>query len=249
MSENRTRIVIVGGVACGPKAAARARRCDSKAEIILIERGRYLSYAGCGLPYFIGGAVPEMDGLMTTPYGIVRDEEFFLSFKDIAVRTGTLAESIDRTKQTLRVRDLESGRREEIPYDRLVLATGARPASLPVPGADLGRVFSLHVPGDALQIRKLIEDGEVDHAVLIGGGRVSLEAAEALFAHAVDSTVVEIENRLLPGALDPEMSALVENELRENDVEILTSEKVIRLEGNDDGIVCRVVTDRRTVET
>ena len=215
MSGDRKRIVIVGGVACGPKAAARARRCNSNAEIILIERGHYLSFAGCGLPYFIGGAVPEMNGLMTTPFGIVRDGEFFQSFKDITVRTGTLAESIDRAKQTLQVKDLESGEREEIPYDRLVLATGARPATLPVPGADLGRVFSLHVPGDALQIRKLIEEGDVDSAVLIGGGRVSLEAAEALFAHALDSTVVEPGHRLLPGALDPEMSALVENELRE----------------------------------
>ena len=249
MIGDRKRIVIVGGVACGPKAAARARRRDPKAEITIIERGRCLSYAGCGLPYYIGGSVSDINGLRTTQYGVLQDEAFFAAVKDITIRTGTSAESIDRTGCTLLVRDLESGRREEIPYDRLVLATGASPVPLPVSGADLKRVFSLRVPDDAVKIRELVEGGTVDRAVLIGGGRVSLEAAESLFAHAVDCTIVELEDRLLPGALDPEMSAVVASELRANDVEILTSEKVLRLEGNGNGVVCRVVTDKRTIET
>jgi len=246
--ESPRRIVIVGGVACGPKAAARARRRDPDAEITLIEKGDCLSYAGCGLPYYIGGGVRAIDGLVSTTFGVMRDQRYFEDYKGIHVRTRTLAEEIDRERCVLRVKDLGSGEVEEIPYDNLVLATGGSPIELPVPGMDLGRVFSLHVPADALRIRELVEAGDVDRAVLIGGGRVSHETSEALFAHAVDSVIVELEDQILPDALDPEMAALVAAELRANDAEIYTSEKTIRLEGNDQGDVCRVVTERQTID-
>lgn len=249
MSNNKPRqIVIVGGVACGPKAAARARRRDPEAEITLIEKGDYLSYAGCGLPYYIGGGVRSFEGLMSTPYGVVRDPDYFEDFKGLNVRVGTLAEKIDRDRSVVQVKDLKSGEKDEIPYDSLVLATGASPAGLPIPGTDLGRVFSLHVPQDALRIRELVEGGEVDRAVLIGGGRISLEASEALFAHAVDSVVVEMEDQLVPTGLDPEMAALITSELEANDAEVYTSERAVRLEGDDNGNVCRVVTDSQTLD-
>ncbi len=244
---NNLKILIVGGVACGPKAAARARRREPDAEITIIERGPFLSYAGCGLPYYVGGSIPDLDGLRKTQYGVVRDEEFFKNVKGIEARTRTVAESIDRNNKTVKVKDLQTGVSEALPYDTLVLATGASPVKPPIEGLDLERVFFVHVPGDAKRMRELIEGGEVDKAVLIGAGRISLEVAESLFAHAVDSAIVEMEGSILPTALDPEIGASVASALRSEGVEVFLSEKVLRIEANEEGQACRVVTEAREI--
>lgn len=247
MGTDSLKIVIVGGVACGPKAAARARRRDPDAEIIIIERGPLLSYAGCGLPYYIGGSIPDLDGLRSTQYGVLRDEEFFRSVKNVEARTRTLAESIDREKKTLGVKNLDSGKTEAVAYDKLVLATGASPVRPPVEGLELDRVFFVHVPDDARRLRELVEGGEVDKAVFVGAGRIALEVTESLFAHAVDAVIVEMEGSILPTVLDPEIAATVAAALREDGVEIFVSEKVLRIEGNDEGQVCKVVTEAREI--
>lgn len=249
MSAESMKIVIVGGVACGPKAAARARRRDAQAEIIVVERGPWLSYAGCGLPYYVGGSIPELDGLRSTQYGAIRDEDFFDSVKGIAARTRTLAESVDRENRVLTVRNLETGEREEIGYDKLVLATGASPVKPPIEGLELAHVFSVHVPSDAQQLREKVEEGEIDKAVFIGGGRIALEVTESFFAQAVDSVIVEMEDTILPTALDPEVADSIAAALRKQGVEIFVSEKVLRIEGNEDGKVCNVVTEAREIET
>lgn len=237
------KIVIIGGVACGPKAAARARRRDSHADITILERGALLSYAGCGLPYYIGGAIPEYDGLRKTQYGVVRDEQFFDSVKGIKVRTRTAAEKIDRKKKIVHVKDLASDSTEEIPYDKLVLATGASPVRPPIKGLELERVFFVHHPADALRMRELIEGGEVDKAVLIGAGRISLEVSESLFAHAVDAVIVELEDSVLPAMLDPEIAATVANALRSEGVQVETGKKVLEIQTNADGQACGVLTE------
>lgn len=249
MGEEKLKIVIVGGVACGPKSAARARRRDPDVEITIIERGHLLSYAGCGLPYYIGGSIPELDGLRKTQYGVVRDEEFFDIVKGVKVLTGTLVESIDRANKKVQVKNLASEETGEIPYDKLVLATGATPARPPIDGLDLDRVFCVHVPGDAERLRALIEEGEVDKGVFIGGGRIALEVAESFFAHAVDSVIVEMEDHILPRALDPDMAACVAGSLRGQGVDVFVSEKVLRVEGNDEGQACKVVTETREIPT
>lgn len=243
MGAEARKIVIIGGVACGPKAAARARRRDPLADITIIEQGALLSYAGCGLPYYIGGAIPEYDGLRKTQYGVVRDEQFFKTVKGILVKTWTRAESIDRGSRTVRVRNLIHGGLEELAYDKLVLATGASPARPPIEGLDLDHVFCVHVPEDAKRIRELIEGGEIDKAVFIGGGRIALEVAEALFAHAVDAVIVELESGILPTMLDPEIAATVAASLRKEGVEVLVGEKVVRIKTNGDGRACGVVTE------
>jgi NADPH-dependent 2,4-dienoyl-CoA reductase/sulfur reductase-like enzyme/rhodanese-related sulfurtransferase len=248
MSERQRRIVIVGGVACGPKAAARARRRDPDAKITIIERGPLLSYAGCGLPYYIGGSIPELDGLRMTQYGVVRDEQFFADVKGIEARTRTVVRSIDRTKKTVTVESLDSGKTEDIPYDKLVIATGASPVRPPVEGLDLDRVFFVHVPPDAERLRGLIEEGEINKAVFIGGGRIALEVAEAFNAQAVDSVIVEIEDSILPAALDPEIAASVAAVLRKQGVELYLSEKVLRVEKNAEGPAVKVVTGAREIE-
>jgi NADPH-dependent 2,4-dienoyl-CoA reductase/sulfur reductase-like enzyme/rhodanese-related sulfurtransferase len=249
MAAEQQKIVIIGGVACGPKAAARARRRDANAEITIVERGSFLSYAGCGLPYYIGGSIPELDGLRSTQYGVVRDEEFFDSVKGIKALTHTVAESIDKKNKTVRIRNSETEKTEDIGYDKLVLATGASPVKPPVDGLELDNVFFVHVPSDALRLRELIEEGEIDKAVFIGGGRIALEVTESFFAQAVDSVIVEMEDSILPAALDPEIAASVETTLRKQGVEIFVSEKVLRIEGDEEGKACKVVTEAREIET
>ncbi|MBN1343872.1 MAG: FAD-dependent oxidoreductase [Phycisphaerae bacterium] len=246
-TDSGSRIVVIGGVACGPKAAARAGRRDPNAKITIIERGPYVSYAGCGLPYFVGGTVPELNGLMTTTYGAVRDAAYFSAVKAVDLKLRTEALSIDRQAKTVRVRNLEDDREEDIPYDKLVVATGAEAWSPPIQGLDLDRVLSLHVPPDAVRMRELVEGGEVDHAVIIGAGRTGLETAEALFGQAVDVTIVELADQMLPTTLDADMACLLASLLPKDAAAIRTGEKVLRLEGAD-GVVTKVVTDKGEIE-
>jgi NADPH-dependent 2,4-dienoyl-CoA reductase/sulfur reductase-like enzyme len=145
------------------------------------------------------------------------------------------------------VRDLATDTVEEIAYDKLVLATGASPARPPIEGLELDRVFSVHYPQDALRMRELIEGGEIDKAVLIGAGRISLEVAESLFAHAVDAVIVEVANQILPTMLDPEIAATVAGALRGEGVQVIVGEKVVRIQGNDEGRACGVVTENREI--
>jgi len=248
MNEGSNKIVIIGGVACGPKAAARARRRDPHAEIVLIEQGPWLSYAGCGLPYYIGGSIPELDGLRSTQYGAVRDEEFFAAVKGIDARTRCVAEAIDRKNKAVTVRNVDTGETETVDYDKLVIATGASPVKPPIEGLDIDRVFFVHLPTEAERLRGMIEDDEIESAVFIGGGRIALEVTEAFFSQAVDSTIVEMEETILPTVLDPEMAASVAHTLSGQGVEIFTSEKVLRIEKNGEESACKVITESREIE-
>jgi len=243
------RLVIIGGVACGPKAAARARRRNPNVEIVIIERGGHVSYAGCGLPYYVGGTIGELEHLWGTQFGLARDVSYFDLVKGIDVRLHTEAIGIDRENKRVQLRNVETDERSELEYGQLVLATGGTPLRPPIEGLDLERVFSLHVPEDAARMRELIEADEVEQAVIVGGGSIGLEAAESLFAHAVDINVVEQKAHLLPALLDADMAALVADELRKNEVEIFTSENVVRIEGDANGTVQKVVTDKREIET
>ena len=247
MSTPSLRIVVIGGVACGPKAAARARRCDPHADIVLIERGELISYAGCGLPYYVGGSVESIDNLRTTTFGLLRDETYFSDVKNIDVRIRTEVRKIDRHAKTVEAHRLDTGEAYSLPYDRLVLATGATPATPPIEGLDLGGVHTLHTPHDARQIRAAIDSGDVDRAVIIGAGLIGLEAIESFFNQAVDVTVVEMAGTILPSVLDSDMACLLARDLAREGVEILSSQTVLRLEG--DGRVTKVVTQDREIET
>ena len=247
MNDSKLRIIIIGGVACGPKAAARARRCDPHAEIVLIERGELISYAGCGLPYYVGGTVENMDDLRTTTFGLVRDEGYFGDVKNIDVRTRTEAVKIDRAEKCVTLRKLDTGETYTLAYDRLVLAVGAEPVMPPIEGVDLDGVFNLHSPGDAMRIRERIDSEEIDRAVIVGAGAIALETIESFFNQAVDVTVLEMADSILPSLLDPDMAFLLSKELIRDGVEILTSQKVLRMEG--EGSVSKVVTGGREIET
>lgn len=249
MADKSSKIVIIGAVACGPKAAARARRRDPRADITVIDKGKFISYAGCGLPYFIAGAVPELKGLMTTSSGALRDKNFFDKIKGIKILLGTEVLEIDRNKKEVKVKNIESGSVESLPYDKLVIAAGAVPVIPKIEGIGLKKIFTLRKPEDAQSIRVAIEGGEADKICIIGAGRIGLEAADAFGAQGVDAAIVELAAQVLPSVLDLEIADYAAKVLRDQKVNLILGEKVIRFEGDSDGCVKKVITDKREIET
>jgi NADPH-dependent 2,4-dienoyl-CoA reductase/sulfur reductase-like enzyme/rhodanese-related sulfurtransferase len=241
------KIVIVGGVACGCKAAARARRLDAEADITIVEQGSVLSYAGCGLPYYIQGKVDELRDLTSTPVGVPRNPNFFRSVKGIRALLNTRATRIDRETKTVDIVQLDTGVRETLPYDQLVIATGGRSVMLPIEGTRLDYVFGLRELRNASAIRDALAAGHIQKAVIVGGGLIGLEMSEALRAHGLDVTVVELLPHVLLGLLDIEMAVLLEKHLEEQGIHLACGEKVVALQG-DSGSVERVVTDKRVLE-
>ena len=238
-----SRIVVIGGVACGPKTAARARRLNPEADITIIERGDLLSYAGCGMPYYIQGEIESTDELMSTPAGAVRDAAFFKNVKAIHCMSRTLAERIDRKRKAVEVVSLESGEKSDIPYDKLVLATGADAFVPPFTGAELKNVFRLNHPYDAEGIRDAVTDG-CRNAVIIGAGLIGMEVAEALVTRGLKVSIVEMMDTVVPTFLDEDLAHHLEKHLSSKGVSVYTGTKVESLEGDDAGNVTAVVTDK-----
>ena len=239
------KILIVGGVALGPKAASRCKRLMPDAEVTLVDENVYISYGGCGIPYYVSGEVQNLDDLRATPYHTIRDPEFFRAMKGVTVRNQTRALSIDRAAKTLLVKDVISGKEEELPYDKLVLATGASPRVPPVEGMDLKNVLSLTRLEAADAIRTACQEGKVNEAVIVGGGFIGLEAAVALAdMWGVKVSVVEMMDQILPGVLSHSLARMAEHDCVSHKVDVYTSEKVLKLEGKD-GAVSKVVTDKR----
>ncbi len=240
------KVVIIGGVAAGLKAAAKLRRCDAEAQITVVERGEIISYGACGLPYYVSGDVDNINHLMMTPAGALRNTEFFKNVKNIDVRSKTLATAINRDAKTVTVKKLETGEIEDLAYDKLVIATGASPLKPPIPGIDLPNIRQLWHPNDAKAIREGLERGKFEKAVIIGAGLVGLEMAEALKMWEIDVTIIEMKDQLFPAFLDSEIAGTVAKYAREQGITVLTGEKVVRFEGEDQ--VSAVVTDKQTIE-
>lgn len=239
------KILIVGGVALGPKAASRCKRLMPDAEVTLVDENVYISYGGCGIPYYVSGEVQNLDDLRATPYHTIRDPEFFRAMKDVTVRNQTRALSIDRAAKTLLVKDVISGKEEKLPYDKLVLATGASPRVPPVEGKDLKNVLSLTRLEAADAIRTACQEGKINEAVIVGGGFIGLEAAVALAdMWGVKVSVVEMMDQILPGVLSHSLARMAEHDCVSHKVDVYASEKVLKLEGKD-GAVSKVVTDKR----
>lgn len=207
------RIVIVGGVAGGMSSAARARRLDESAEIIVLERGEYVSFANCGLPYYVSGEIADRDRLL------VQTPDRLKAALNLDVRTGHDVIGLDPDAREVTVRT-EAGE-ERISYDALVLSPGARAARPPIPGLDSPRVRTLRTIDDAVALRTRIEDG-ARRAVVLGAGFIGLEAAEALATRGLRTTVVEFADHVLP-PLDTEPAWYVTGELRRLGVTVRTS--------------------------
>ena len=229
---NARRIVVIGGSAAGPKAAAKARRMDQRAEVTIIQKSPDLSMASCGYPYYVGGFFDNRNQLLCTPTGVVRDPKFFLNAKGIEALTETEAVSIDRERRTVLCRSLNGGAETEIPYDKLVLATGATPTMPPVPGTDLNGITTLQSMRDADYLRKIRDDGKIKKAVVVGGGLIGVETCEALELAGIEITVVEMLPQVLT-FLDWELAKLVENHMKAKGAHVITENPVAAFLGQD----------------
>lgn len=238
------KVVVIGGVACGGKAAARLRRLDPEAEILVLEKGPYLSYAGCGLPYYVGGVVEEYRDLMCTPAGVVRDANFFRKVKKVDVLTRHMATSIDRQARTVTALDLETQQEKTFPYDNLVIATGSSPIRPPLPGIDLDKVFTLWTLDDALAMRAAVDGGSVKRAVIVGGGLIGIEVVEALVSRGIAVDVVDLLDRPLPNMIDEEFGSRLVKIMAQKGVTFYGGEKVLEIVGEGSRIKA-VRTDRR----
>jgi len=231
-SSQPLKILVIGGSAAGPKAAAKARRMDEHASITLIQKEADLSMASCGYPYYIGGFFDDRNQLICTPAGIVRDPDFFEKAKRIEALVQTEALSIDRDAKTVTCRHLPSGETKTLPYDRLVIATGASPLYPPVPGSDLDGIRTLHSLGDADALRAVRDAGKVTKAVVVGGGLIGFEVCEALHLAGIQTTVIEKTASILP-FLDPDLAKLVENHVRSKEADIITHNGVAAFLGEN----------------
>lgn len=224
------RIVVIGGSAAGPKAAAKARRMDQHAEITIVQRDPDLSMASCGYPYYVGGCFDNRNELLCTPTGVVRDPKFFLNAKGITALTGTEVVAVDRERRSVRCRKLDGGEEFELPYDALVFATGATPVMPPVPGTDLKGITTLQSMRDADYLRRIRDEGRIKRAVVVGGGLIGVETCEALHLARIQITVVEMLPQILT-FLDWEMARLVENHMRAKGAHIVTDNPVAAFVG------------------
>ncbi len=229
-------IVIIGGTACGPKAAARARRCDPHAEITIIEQGPNLSTATCGLPYYISGVIKDKGPMVARP------PEHFRDVLGMTVLTGTRATAIDRKKRTVTVTDLKTNKTDAITYDKLVLATGSAPVRPGWAGSDLKGIFTLSDLPDASAIKKYAAGLANKEAVIVGAGLIGLEMAEALAALGLKVTVLEALGWALPQLLDEEMAASLAKHLASKGVTLRCGERVNGFSGDKAGRVASVIT-------
>jgi NADPH-dependent 2,4-dienoyl-CoA reductase/sulfur reductase-like enzyme/rhodanese-related sulfurtransferase len=236
MAMDRSDFVIIGGVAAGPKTAATLKRRLPNATVTLFQKDELLSYASCGIPYFVSGDLSTFDELTRTAYGVKRDADFFRSSRGFEAVTKAEVTCINREAKTVTVQPLPDGQSYEFGYGKLVLATGATPVAPPFPVASSDLIRTMHTPGEAIAFRRLAEQGKVGSAVIIGGSFVGCELAEALGSlWGIDVTVIEKEGQLLPGMLDGEMAALVEQELRQQGVTVITEAHVERIDVSDSG--------------
>ncbi len=228
------RILIVGGVAAGASCAARARRVDEEADIVVFERGPHVSFANCGLPYRVGDVIEEDDDLL-----LVTPQRFRERFAiDVRIHTEVLA--IDRTTRSITVRS-QDGTVSHEAYDALVLATGAGPRRPPIPGLDLPGVFSVRTVPDVERIRGWLEGECVSRAAVLGGGFIGLELAENLHRRGLEVHVVEMQTQVLP-PLDSEMAAIVAEHLRESGVSLHLGQAVASVEADDSTLTVRTRT-------
>jgi len=240
------RVLVIGGVACGPKTAARLKRLMPDAEVTMLEKGELVSYGACGLPYYIEGVFSNINALTHTPAGVSRTPEFFQSWKGFQTLTRTEAIAINRTDKLVKVRHLENGHEEDLPYDKLVLATGGRPFKPPIPGMDLQNVWFMTHPDDADSLVAEIERQGLKKAVLVGAGFIGLEVAEALINRGLEVTMVEMADQIMPGILDEDIARFAQIHLDDNDVDLVLGETVTALEGRER--VDTVVTDKGKIE-
>lgn len=229
------RIVIIGGSAAGPKAAARARRMDDFAEITLFQKGSDLSMASCGFPYFVGGFFDERNQLLCTPTGVVRDPKFYWNAKGIIAKVNTEVTKIDRKNKRIEFIDHTTGEKGTQEYDKLVITTGATANMPPITGINLEGITTLQSMQDADYLRKIRDEGKIKKAVVIGGGLIGIETLEALHLAGIELTMIELLPQLLT-FLDWKLAKFVENYLKTK-ANVITNNGVAEFLGENGKLV------------
>lgn len=215
----KRKILIVGGVAGGASTAARLRRNDEEAEIILFERGKYISFANCGLPYYIGGTIEEREALL------VQTPEAMGSRFNMDIRVENEVISIDRENKKVRVKDLAKGIEYEEDYDKLVLSPGSTPLVPPIPGIDGKDIFTLWTIPDTDKIKSYIDENQPKSAVVVGGGFIGIEMAENLYDLGIDVTIIEMQNQVM-GPVDYEMAQEIHKHIKSKNVQLILEDGV-----------------------
>jgi len=234
------KILIIGGVAAGTKIAAKVKREQRDAEVLILTKGRDISYAGCGLPYYVGGVIKTREDL------VVNTPEAFMALTGAEVRTGVEATVLDRANKQVTAVNLADGTESTHTYDKLVIAVGAHPFVPDCEGLELENVFFMRTPDDADALRKKVDAGEIKRVVVVGGGLIGLEAAENLAGRGVKTSVIDFAPHILSEMLDPEVSGYLENAMAETGIMPFTG---VALEGiTGEGRVEKVLTSRRPMK-
>ena len=224
------KVVIVGGVAGGAGCAARLRRLDETAEIVILERGDYISYANCGLPYHVGNVIRSRDSLLVTPAQQMRDR-----FR-VDVRTHNEVTAIDRVNKTVLVHNSDTDEDYNETYDKLVLATGSSPLRPPIPGIDSPRIHTLWTVADTDLFRSMVYEQKIQTAVVVGGGFIGLEMAENLKEAGVDVAILEAADQVM-APLDFEMAQMLHGEIRDKGIRLELGDPVASFEDKGDTVV------------
>lgn len=235
----KKRVLVVGGVAGGASCAARARRLSESAEIIMFDRGEYISFANCGLPYYVGNVIKNEENLIIATPELFRDR-----FK-IDVHLQSEVVELDRKNSCIQVKDLRTGDIYREKYDALVLSPGASPIRPNMPGIDLAGIFSLRTIPDGRQIKAWIEQRNAKRAVIVGGGYIGMEMTENLVNLGLSVTIVEMQSHVMP-LLDPEMVSPIHAELVKHGVTLHLNETVTGFEQSKDGSILTGLKSGRT---
>ncbi len=241
MDDQGRRLLIIGGGAAGMSAATAARRLQANREIVVLERGPHVSFVLCGLPYFVSGIVKDLDSL------IAHTPEYFRAERNIDVRTGHEVKRIDAENATVEFVDVATREKGVISYDKLVIAAGAQPIVPNIRGLGLPGVFALRALEGGAAIKDFIVRRPVRRAAIIGAGYIGLEMAESLQTAGARVTMIEASDSVLPGS-EPEIAALIEEQLRRQGVELLKRQLALSIEPNAEATVDRVTTDNGDVE-
>ena len=232
-------ILVIGGVAAGTKTAAKLKREHRDYNVTIITMGKDISYAGCGLPYYVGGVIENKESL------IVNTPENFEKLTQVKVITNTEALKINRDSKIVSTKNVVTNEEKEFKYDKLVIATGADPIKPNLDGINLKGVYYVRTPEDAIKLRDIIENDEIKRAVVVGGGFIGLEIAENLLENNIKTTVIDASESIPPG-FDKEISLYLQEKLIDNGIMVLTNEKVVSIIGDEK--VSKIKTDKRVIK-
>lgn len=233
------KVLIIGGVAAGTKVAAKLKRENRDAQVLILTKSQDISYAGCGLPYYVGDLIHDKEQL------IVNSPAKFSALTQAQVETGVEVTALDRQNKTVTAVVLATGETKTYDYDKLVIATGASPVTPPVEGTQLKNVFYMRTPEDAVSLRSAVENGEIRRAVVAGAGFIGLEVAENLFAQGIRVSVIDMAPQIMT-AFDPEMAEYAENHLAEKGIMCFTGTRLEAILGEEK--VEKVQTSRKAMK-